>query len=359
MVSIVKLQKRYLSFLENDYIFHKKKKPPNVLNNREQHEMQGVRGNVMNYISLESIIKEFGLIRVTKVGKLDEIKIVTANVNRPGIHLLGYFEIFDTKRIQIFGSGEMSFLETLEDSQRKDIIDKFFSYPLPCVVIARNIKPFPEMIEASIKNNIPLLKTNQVTSTFLSSLIRYLNYELAPRTTLHGVQVDVYGEGILITGESGIGKSETALELIKRGHSLVSDDVVEIRKVSDKTLIGVAPDIVKNFIEIRGLGVIDVKQVFGVSAIKDSYRLCMVIKLEYWDSSKEYDRLGIKEQTIDILGIKLTCITVPVKPGRNLAVIVEAAAMNFKEKRLGYDAAQVLSDRLSQAISQKSKNTEI
>lgn len=309
----------------------------------------------MNSISLASIIKEFSLIRVTKVGKTDEIKIVTANVNRPGIHLLGYFDIFDTKRIQLFGSGEMSFLETLGEEKRKEIIDKFFSYPIPCVIIARNIKPFPEMIEASIKNNIPLLKTHQVTSTFLSSLIRCLDYKLAPRTTMHGVQVDVYGEGILIMGESGIGKSETALELIKRGHSLISDDVVEIRRVSDKTLIGVAPDIVKNFIEIRGLGVIDVMKVFGVSAIKDSYKLGMVIKLEYWNNSKEYDRLGIKEETIDILGIKLPCITVPVKPGRNLAVIVEAAAMNYKEKRLGYDAAQILSDRLSQAISQKTK----
>lgn len=309
----------------------------------------------MSYISLDSIIKEFGLIRVTKAGRIDEIKIVTANVNRPGIHLLGYFGTFDTKRIQIFGSGEMSFLETLEERQRKDIIDKFFSYPLPCVIIARNMKPFPEMIEASIKYNIPLLKSNQVTSTFLSSIIRYLNYELAPRTTMHGVQVDVYGEGILILGESGIGKSETALELIKRGHRLVADDAVEVRKVSDKTLIGMAPDIVKNFIEIRGLGVIDVKQIFGVSAIKDSYRLCMSIKLEYWDSSKEYDRLGIKEETMDILGIKIACITVPVKPGRNLAVIIEAAVMNFKEKGLGYDAAQVLSDRLNGAIKNKSR----
>lgn len=312
----------------------------------------------MNHISLKDIINEFNLVPITEVGDSKKIKITSVNVNRPGIHLLGFFDTFDTKRIQVFGEGEMTFLATLSQPKRKEVFEKFFSYSVPCVIVARDIEPFPEMLESSIKSNIPILRAVQDTSSLTTALVRYLNYQLAPKTSIHGVLVEVYGQGILITGESGIGKSETALELIKRGHGFISDDVVKIKKISYNNLIGEPPDLIRHFIEIRGLGLIDVGHIFGMGAIKDSYSINMVINLENWDGKKSYDRLGIDEDSIDILGIKVPCVTIPVKPGRNLAVIIEVAAMNFRQKSMGYNAAKVLNERLSNEIKNKAKDTQ-
>ena len=309
----------------------------------------------MAHVFLKDIIEEFGLIPITDVGTSKKIKINTANVNRPGIHLIGFFEKFDTKRVQIFGEGEMAFLSTLKKSDRANVLEKFFSFKIPCVIIARDMEVFPEMMVASKKYNIPILKTQENTSIFMGALISYLNIKLAQRTSVHGVLVEVYGQGVLITGESGIGKSETALELIKRGHGFIADDVVEISKISYNNLIGAAPKLLESFIEIRGLGFIDIKHIFGIGAVKESYAVDMVINLEMWDSNKLYDRLGLDENQIDIMGIKLPSITIPVKPGRNLAVIIEVAAMNFRQKTLGYNAAKTFDDRIKDEIRNKTK----
>lgn len=310
----------------------------------------------MAHVFLQEIIEEFNLTYVTKVGDSSKIKITTRDVNRPGIHLLGFFDKFDTKRIQIFGEGEMSLLSTLDKTERERIINAFFKHKIPCVIVARGIKPFPEMLEASKKFNIPILKTAEDTSIFLGAIIRYLNLNLAPKTSIHGVLVEVYGQGVLITGESGIGKSETALELIKRGHGFIADDIVEVKKISYNNLLGEAPELLKNFIEIRGLGLIDIKNIFGMGSIKENYPVDIMINLENWDSKKSYDRLGLDEEYTDIMGIKIPLITIPVKPGRNLAVIIEVAAMNLRQKNLGYNAAQTLNDRLNDKIKSKGRN---
>lgn len=309
----------------------------------------------MSFKYLKDIIKEFNLINLSE-DDFGNVKITTTNVNRPGLHLLGFFETFDTNRIQVLGEGEMTFLSTLSTEHRKEILNKFFSYKIPCVIIARDLPVFPEMLEYSKKYKVPVLKTLQDTPTFIAELISYLTYELAQKTSVHGVLVEVYGEGILILGESGIGKSETALELIKRGHSFIADDIVEIKKISYNTLEGQAPPLLKYFIEIRGLGLIDIERIFGMGAIKDSYLIDMVINLENWNENKEYDRLGLDQAYMEILGIKLPYVTIPVKPGRNLAVIIESAAMNLRQKNLGYNAAKVLNKRVTEEIKKKTKN---
>lgn len=306
----------------------------------------------MKYKYLKDVIKEFGLELLNNVD-IKNNKITTTNVNRPGLHLLGFFDVFGENAIQVFGRGEMAFLGTLASEDRKLILDKFFSFDIPCVIIARGLEIFPEMLESSKNNNTPILVTNATTPTFVGQLMSYLNYELGESTSIHGVFVEVYGEGILITGESGVGKSETALELIKRGHSFIADDVVEMKKISYNILEGQAPKLLKYFMEIRGLGLIDVGRLFGMGAIKDSYLVDMVINLENWDSNKEYDRVGIEEQKTVILGIEIPYITIPIKPGRNLGVIVESAAMNLRQKSLGYSAAKSLNQRVMKEMRSK------
>ncbi|MCX7710487.1 MAG: HPr(Ser) kinase/phosphatase [Clostridia bacterium] len=305
-------------------------------------------------VTLREIMDEFQLEDVSECCRIDEIVIASADINRPGLQLAGYLEYFGTDRIQIVGKGEIAYLEVLSSEERYQRLDEFFKIGFPCMVVARGLEIFPEMVDVSKKYGIPVLKTEDVTSRFMSGLIRYLNVQLAPRISRHGVLVEVYGEGILILGESGVGKSETALELVKRGHRLVADDVVELRKVSDKTLVGTAPDIIRHFMEIRGIGILDVKNLYGVGSVKVTENINLVIQLELWDEKKNYDRLGLVEEYTDILGIKVPALTIPVRPGRNLAVIVEVAAMNNRQKKMGYNAARVLNDRVLGEIKSNS-----
>ena len=305
-------------------------------------------------VTLRELIEEFTLEEISDCLNVDEILITSADINRPGLQLAGYFEFFGRDRIQIIGKGEMAYLSQLEPKERFKKIDEFLKCGFPCLIIARGIKAFPEMIELANKYCIPLLGTKDVTSRFMSYIIRYLNVQLAPREIKHGVLVEVYGEGILILGESGVGKSETALEIVKRGHRLVADDVVEIRKVSDKTLVGTSPDIIRHFIEIRGVGILDVKHLYGVGSVMVTESINLVINLELWDTNKDYERLGLVDEYTEILGIKLPYLKIPVRPGRNLAIVVEVAAMNNKQKKMGYNAAKIMNERVMGEISKNS-----
>jgi len=311
----------------------------------------------MYSVPLEQVIKDFSLECVCGEDKIDSIFLTSTDVNRPGLQLVGYLEHFGTDRVQIIGTVETTYLSGLTSEERYLRLDEFFKCGFPCMVVARGLEVFPEMIEVAEKYGIPILRTQSITSRFLSALIGYLNVELAPRTTKHGVLIEVYGEGILILGESGVGKSETALELVKRGHRLVADEVVEVRRVSDKTLYGTAPDIIRHFIEIRGIGILDVKNLYGVRSVKVTENIDLVIQLEFWDEKKNYDRLGLVDDYIDILGIKVPCLTIPVRQGRNLAVIVEVAAMNNRQKNMGYNAARVIKERMENRMSDASNDT--
>jgi len=276
-----------------------------------------------------------------------ELEILTSNVNRPGLQLAGFFDYFATDRIQVLGKVEMTYLtDYLSAGQRRDILEKFFAYPLPCVIISRNMDIPEELMEIARKHKCPVFRSNLVTTKLMHSAFIYLDMLLAPKVTRHGVLLDINGVGLFLTGESGIGKSETALELVKRGHRLVADDAVEICRVARNQLMGQAPDAVRHFMEIRGIGIIDVRQMYGVGSVMNRKSLDMVIEMEAWDSSKEYDRLGISDDWCTILGVKLPKITIPVRPGRNLAIIMEVAARNYRLKRMGYNAAQELAGRL-------------
>ena len=248
--------------------------------------------------------------------------------------------------MQIVGYVEYTYLQTLEEDRKQQIYDELLSRQVPCIVFSRNLEPEEELLELARSRDIPVMQTSRQTSAFMGELIRWMNVKLAPCITIHGVLVDVYGVGVLIMGESGIGKSEAALELIKRGHRLVSDDVVEIRRVSEDTLIGSAPDITKHFIELRGIGIIDVKALYGVESVKETQSIDMVIKLEDWSRDKEYDRLGMEDQYTEFLGNKVVCHNIPIRPGRNLAIIVESAAVNYRQKKMGYNAARELYNRV-------------
>ena len=297
-------------------------------------------------VTLQSIIKEFDLEIIADDGKVDEIMISVADVTRPGLQLAGYFDHFGPDRIQVLGNMETAFLERLDSAERLSRLDALFAKGIPCLILTRNHKAYPELVECSQKYSIPVLRTADITASFTSSLVKFLNVELAPKTSLHGVLIEVYGEGILILGESGVGKSETALEVVKRGHRLIADDLVEVRRVSETTLLGRAPEIIRHLIEIRGIGILDVKELYGVSSVKMQENVDFVINLEIWDEKKTYERLGINEESTEILGIDVPSITIPVRPGRNLAIIVEVAAINFRQKKMGYNAAKALTDRV-------------
>ncbi len=293
-------------------------------------------------VSLEKIIKSHNLETVYLPKSADEILIETDEINRPGIVLTGYTDYFDPLRIQILGWTELGFLLNMSDEEREKALGYWLGLKPAAAVVTRGLDIPDYFIEACKKYEVPLLKTEEETSPFLAGLIAYLNGELAPRITRHGVLVEVYGEGVLITGESGAGKSEAAIELIKRGHRLIADDAVEIRKISDKTLIGNSPSNIRHFVELRGIGIIDARRIFGMGAVKLSEKIDMVIQLEAWDSTKAYDRLGLDNEYTNILDVKVPVITVPITPGRNLAVIVETAAMNNRQKKMGYNAAKDL-----------------
>ena len=297
-------------------------------------------------ISLKAVINEHKLETIYMPEGGENTEVTVAEVNRPSLQIAGFFDYFDPKRIQILGKVEYTYLGKMTENERKQSFDKLLSQPIPAVIVTRNMDVFPELINSAKEHSIPLLRTDQSTSVFMSNLILSLNVALAPMTTVHGVLVEVYGEGILIMGESGVGKSEMAIELVKRGHRLVADDAVEIRRVSHKTLVGSSPEIIRHFIELRGIGIVDVRRIFGMGAVKDTENIDLIINLEVWQSGKHYDRLGIDEFTNELLGLKIPSITIPVKPGRNLAIIAEVAAMNQRQRRMGYNAAEELNKRL-------------
>ncbi len=294
-------------------------------------------------VPLRNLIEKMALENLTPEVDIDRIELTMPDINRPALQLAGFMEDFDRERIQIIGNVEHSYLKAQPDGIER--MKHFLSLGIPCVVFCRNFDVDEEILEAARNEGVPILRTAKTTSSFMAEVIRWMNVQLAPAMTIHGVLVDVYGEGVLITGESGIGKSEAALELIKRGHRLVSDDVVEIRKVSDDTLIGMSPEMTRHFIELRGIGIIDVKTLFGIESVKNTQQIDLVINLEEWDRDREYDRMGLEEHYVNYLGNKVVCHNIPIRPGRNLAIICESAAVNCRQKKMGYNAAKALYDR--------------
>ncbi len=315
--------------------------------------MKGLVEEVMASVKLSKLIDMYELKNCTPDIDISSIKITIPDINRPALQLIGFFEHFDANRVQVIGYVEYSYIEQMGQEEKIKAYDELMSKQFPCIIFCRDMQPDEEIIVAGNKYGVPVLVTEKATSAFTAELVRWLNVELAPCISIHGVLVDVYGEGVLIMGESGIGKSEAALELIKRGHRLVTDDVVEIRKVSDETLVGTAPDITRHFIELRGIGIIDVKTLFGVESVKETQTINMVIKLEEWSKDKDYDRLGLEENYTEFLGNKIVCHSIPIRPGRNLAVIVESAAVNHRQKKMGYNAAQELYNRVQRNLMKK------
>lgn len=307
----------------------------------------------MKGVELNKMIQELKLYNKTPDIDISTKKINTPEINRPALQLTGYLEHFANERVQIIGYVEYTYLLHLSREEKIKAFERFVSGKIPCVVFTTMTEPDDDMLALAVKYDVPVLVTQNTTSAFMAEIIRWLNVQLAPCISIHGVLVDVYGEGVLIMGESGIGKSEAALELIKRGHRLVSDDVVEIRRVSDVTLVGSAPDITRHFIELRGIGIIDVKTLFGVESVKNTQSIVLVIKLVEWNKEKEYDRLGMEEEYTEFLGNKIVCHSLPIRPGRNLAVIVEAAAVNHRQKKMGYNAAQELYRRVQENMFKK------
>ena len=306
-------------------------------------------------VKLHEIVEKMNLKNLTPDIDMSDIEVTVPDINRPALPLIGYFDNFDADRVQVIGYVEYEYLKTMDEDVKAEIYEKFMSYKFPCMVYARDMQPDESLLVQANKYGVPVFTTSKSTSSFMGEIIRWLNVKLAPCISIHGVLVDVYGVGVLIMGESGIGKSEAALELIKRGHRLVSDDVVEIRKVSDDTLVGAAPDITRHFIELRGIGIVDVKSMFGVQSVRETQNIDLVITLEDWDKEKEYDRLGLSQEYTEFLGNKVVCHNIPIRPGRNLAIIVESAAVNHRQKQMGYNAAQELYKRVQENLAKNRK----
>ncbi len=305
-------------------------------------------------VKLKELVEKMNLKCLTPDVDDSEIVVKIPDINRPALQLTGFFDHFDAERIQIVGFVEYRYLNQMTEEEKEEIYDELTSYKMPAIIYCRGLQPEQSLLEKATKAGVPIYITDVKTSAFMAEVIRWLNVELAPCISIHGVLVDVYGVGVLITGESGIGKSESALELVKRGHRLVSDDVVEIRKVSDETLVGSAPDITKHFIELRGIGIVDVKALYGVQSVRETQNIDLVIELEDWNKEKEYDRLGLEEQHTEYLGNKVVCHQIPIRPGRNLAIIVETAAINHRQKLMGYNAAQELYRRVQENMTRRS-----
>ena len=306
-------------------------------------------------VTITELITKMKMKNVLPEIDTDKVVLSHPDVNRPALQLTGFFDHFDRERVQIIGYVEQAYINTLPREVRMERYDKLLSSEIPCVVYSRGQEPDEDMQNLCLHYQVPLMVSEKSTSDLMAEVIRWLKVKLAPCISIHGVLVDVFGEGVLIMGESGIGKSEAALELIKRGHRLVSDDVVEIRKVSDATLVGSAPDITKHFIELRGIGIIDVKSLYGVESVKETQNIDLVIRLEEWDKDREYDRLGLNEEYTEFLGNKVVCHSIPIRPGRNLAIIVESAAVNHRQKKMGYNAAQELYRRVQESINRNKK----
>ena len=312
--------------------------------------------NNRNGVSVAKVAELLDLKNYTSDMNLKDRRIECSDINRPALQLTGYFEHFEQSRIQIIGNVEYTYIQQLSDEEKHHRYSELMKFDIPCVIFCRDLKPGDVFMEEAKKQNIPVLGTDKPTSEFVAELIYCLGEQLAPCISVHGVLVDVYGEGVMITGESGIGKSEAALELIRRGHRLVTDDVVEIRKINDHTLIGTSPDITRHFIELRGIGIIDVKTLYGVECVKEKQQIDLVIKLEDWKKEAEYDRLGLEEEYIEYLGNKVVCHSLPIRPGRNLAVICETAAVNHRQKKMGYNAAQELYRRVQANLTKNSED---
>ncbi len=313
----------------------------------------------MYSVKVSQFIEHFDLEPLTPNVSYKDRTITESDVNRPALQLAGFFDYFDPTRLQIVGKVEHTYLEKMTSEERKKCLDRLFSYEeIPCMVICREeMTPFKETIESAEKYGIPVFKSTEPTTSFLAEVNRWLHVELAPRISMHGVLVDIYGEGVLIMGESGIGKSETALELVRRGHRLVADDAVEIKRVSGTTLLGSAPEVIRHFIEVRGIGIVDIKQIFGVGSVKEMKNIDLIIKLELWDQKKQYDRFGLSNEYTDILGIDVVSHTIPIRPGRNTAIICETAAVNFRQKKMGYNAAEELNARVMNNLQNNWNNS--
>lgn len=307
-------------------------------------------------VSVAKVAELLDLKNYTSDIDLKSRRIECSDINRPALQLTGYFEHFEQSRIQIIGNVEYTYIQQLSDAEKHHRYSELMKFDIPCVIFCRDLKPGDVFMEEAKKQSIPVLGTDKPTSEFVAELIYCLGEQLAPCISVHGVLVDVYGEGVMITGESGIGKSEAALELIRRGHRLVTDDVVEIRKINDHTLMGTSPDITRHFIELRGIGIIDVKTLYGVECVKEKQQIDLVIKLEDWKKEAEYDRLGLEEEYIEYLGNKVVCHSLPIRPGRNLAVICETAAVNHRQKKMGYNAAQELYRRVQANLTKNSED---
>ena len=297
-------------------------------------------------VSLQKVIDEFKLEVIYIHKDANDVMIDENDVNRPGLQLMGFYEYFNPERIQIIGKMEFAYLSTVDEKTRRERLQLLFAQRIPALIITRELPYFADMLELAKEYDVPLLRSKESTSNFMSGLIAFLNLTLAPRITRHGVLIEIYGEGVFITGESGVGKSETAIELVKRGHRLVADDAVEIRKVSNISLVGSSPDNIRHFLELRGIGIINARRLFGIGAVKMTEKLDLVVELEQWNPEKVYDRMGVDTEYVSLLGVKVPSLTIPVKPGRNLAVILEVAAMNNRQKKMGYNAAQELLNRL-------------
>ena len=299
-----------------------------------------------NRIKLKAIVQEFDLKSFYEPPHIDDIYVVRPDVSRPGLPLAGFYKDFENERIQLIGNMENSYLESLSPEDRFKSLDAFFSLNVVCLILTNGIIPYPEMLSLAKKYKVPLYSSSSATSVITAAMNNRLHVMLAERITVHGVLVEVYGEGVLILGDSGIGKSETAIELVKRGHRLIADDSVDIKKVSSTTLVGEAPELIRHYIELRGIGIVDVSRIFGMGSVKNSEKIQLIINFEHWEPGKEYERLGMDEVTTEIMGISVPSITVPVQPGRNLAVIIEIAAMNNRQKKMGYNAAAELNKKI-------------
>ena len=310
------------------------------------------------YVRLDEIANKFDYENLTPVIDLHQVKIYHRNINRPQFQLAGFYEYFDNKRVQVVGQAEHEYIIRLDPEVARQRLEKLFSNSFPAVIAARGIVPAPYVIETAVKHGIPILATKKTTAQVITEFMKWMNEQLAESVSLYGVLANVYGEGILITGSSGIGKSEAAIELIKRGHRLVADDLVEVSKVGEDLLMGRSPALTKNFVELRGLGVVDVMSLFGVESIMEYSQIDMIINLEEWDGSSSYDRLGLQEEYEDILGLQVVKHTIPIRPGRNLAIIIETAAVNNRQKKMGYNAAQELCDRVTLEIHKHKQHAE-
>lgn len=298
-------------------------------------------------VPLTTLAQEFNLDIEHASTDYTAIRLTVEDVSRPGLQLAGYFDHFEPMRLQVMGNVEMSYMAKLTSEERSRIFDRLFSYKFPALLIARNIQPGAECIEMAKKHNVTILRSKEPTSTVISTIITYLKASLAPRITRHGVLMEIYGEGILLIGDSGIGKSEAAVELLKRGHRLIADDAVEIKKVSNSSLLGTAPELIRNYIELRGIGIVNVAKLFGIGAIKQDNEINLVVNIVPWNTHEVYDRLGLEQQYTDILGVQIPMNTIPITPGRNLAVILEVAAMNNRQRRMGYNAALEFTEQIN------------